>query len=491
MALINFYKDYDIWVLGNNRLAAKTCQAEWIGVKEFVSIYLLEGHELLEAGKPSDFCDITGTAYTNGAAFENATDEFFAGVLVPTIQGTVSLGSLPDVQNTTVTPLLANATFTGEWVDASVFGTVTVSVKSDVGSAVDGLKIEYSCDKANVIQDDHYTIFAGLGKVFTQTPTNRYYRVKYTNGAINQTSFCLESICRTAAIKNSSHRISDSIVGDDDVELVKSVISGLRDDQTFGNAILDNENRVQVSSQPYLYGIAEQSISGHTALLKFGTRSAILANTQSTIWEGTAALYQYLTVAETLSVVSSQAADAALGTGVRTMTLYGEDINFNEISEVITMTGVTPVVTTRSFFRIFRAISSTCGTSRTNVGNITITSSVSALQLVYIPAGDGQTLMTLWTVPLGKVAYITQITASNDSGKGARFSLYTRQMDGGILYPWVIKYRAYLTGGNNVVPFNIPFKITEKTDIEIRFTTDTNAGTTRGGATFELWYENI
>jgi len=110
---------------------------------------------------------------------------------------------------------------------------------------------------------------------------------------------------------------------------------------------------------------------------------------------------------------------------------------------------------------------------------------------MYIPAGDGQTLMTMFTIPAGKVAYLTQITASNDSGKGARFSLFTRLNDGGIIYPWNIKYRAYLVGGNEVIPFNIPFKIPAKTDIEIRFTTPTAAGVTSGGATFELWFEDV
>jgi len=430
--------------------------------------------------------DANGITYASYAIFKSILADFLIQTNTP-----VELLSHVCEGNSSVIPLLANATFTGEWQDSSIYGTVIVGVISDKPSAINGLRIEYSADGINVEQGDSYSIQANNGKTFSFGMANRYIRIVYVNGSENQGSFNLQTIFKTASIKDSSHKLSDNVVGDDDTTLVKAGITGMRDDGIFGNAILDNENRIQVDSQPYSYAIAEGAIAGHTPLLKFGTRSSILANTQSTIWEGTSALYQYLTVAETLSVVSSSANDAALGSGVRTMTLYGEDINFNEISEVVTLTGLTSVVTTKSFFRIFRAISSTCGIGRTNAGNISVTSSVSALQLVYIPAGDGQTLMTLWTVPAGKVAYITQMTASNDSGKGARFSLYTRQMDGGILYPWVIKYRAYLTGGNNVVPFNIPFKIPEKTDIEIRFTTDVNAGTTRGGATFELWYENI
>ena len=52
------------------------------------------------------------------------------------------------------------------------------------------------------------------------------------------------------------------------------------------------------------------------------------------------------------------------------------------------------------------------------------------------------------------------------------------------------RQRGYLVGGINNIPFNIPFRIPAKTDIEVRFLTNVNAGVTSGGATFELWYEN-
>lgn len=395
-------------------------------------------------------------------------------------------------QNSTVEQLAINGVFTGSgWQDTIDYGVLSINVVSDQNSATNGLDVQWSNDGINVTDHDYFTILANTPKTFTFGPAERYFRLVYTNGSLATSTFHLTSLLRRVYVKPSSHRISDSIVGQDDAELVKSVITGLRDDGTFGNTILDNENRIQVSSQPYLYGIAESAIAGHSSLLKFGTRTSIAANTQSLVWEGTNALYTYLTSAEQLKVSSSSAQDGAGGTGILTLTLVGLDGNFNEITETVTMNGITAVTTTNTFIRIFRAYGATSGTSMTNVGNINITNNAGTNQLVYIPAGDGQTLMTMWTVPAGKVAYMTQITASNDSGKGARFSLYTRLNDGGTIYPWAIKYRAYLVGGNNVIPFNIPFKIPAKTDIEIRFTTPTAAGTTAGGATFELWYESV
>jgi len=166
------------------------------------------------------------------------------------------------------------------------------------------------------------------------------------------------------------------------------------------------------------------------------------------------------------------------------------DFQNAEINETITMNGLTAVTTTNSFIRVYRAFGVTCGTSLTNVGTISIKNNAETVTQVVINPNDSQTLMTMWTVPAGKVAYLEGMTFSTDSNKGARVSLFTRLNDG-VLYPWLIKYRAYAFSGNENFYFDIPFKIPAKTDIEIRVTTPASAGVTSCGATFELWYEDI
>ena len=318
----------------------------------------------------------------------------------------------------------------------------------------------------------------------------QFYRIVYTNGSSNQAEFRLNSILKKTNTKPSSHRISDSIINDDDAELVKAVITGERDDGAFSNATLSNSNRLKTVSQQYGYAVSENDIPGHIALFKFGTRTSVAAGVQSTVWEGPTALYVYLTSAQQLKVSSSSANDTALGTGARTLTLVGLDANYDEITEVVTMNGLSVVTTAESFSRIHRAYVTTSGTSYTNIGTITITNNAGTTIQCVIPANDGQTLMTIWTVPRGKKLYITQGSASTNSNKGARVSLFTRQLDGGTLYPWRIRYRSYIFSGNEQFPFNIPFVLPEKTDIQVRVTTPTSAGTTSFGATFEGWYES-
>lgn len=99
----------------------------------------------------------------------------------------------------------------------------------------------------------------------------------------------------------------------------------------------------------------------------------------------------------TASVVSSNAADAAAGTGTQTLFIDGVDDNFNSISETITMNGLTPVISSNSYLHINRMFALVSGTNDTNVGDITATlgSDINAV----IPANVGQTQQAIYQIP--------------------------------------------------------------------------------------------
>ncbi len=128
--------------------------------------------------------------------------------------------------NSTETPLLANAEFVGGIVDTKNYGIIICSPFSDVSSAVDGLVIEFSKNKINWRWNDIYTISANTGKTFSVQPQARWMRVRYLNGIIDQGVFELETQLKPVYIKPSSHRVGDSISPEDDAELSKSVLSG-------------------------------------------------------------------------------------------------------------------------------------------------------------------------------------------------------------------------------------------------------------------------
>ncbi|MEE8598097.1 MAG: hypothetical protein V3S69_00995, partial [Dehalococcoidales bacterium] len=128
--------------------------------------------------------------------------------------------------NSTGTPLGIGGVFTGVYEDTLNYNTITVGLTADESSAADGLVIEWSDDGITMVQDDRFTISPNGGKVYTFSPANRYFRAVYTNGGVAQTIFSLQTILKKGGFKASSHRLKDSVVGDDDAELQKAVITG-------------------------------------------------------------------------------------------------------------------------------------------------------------------------------------------------------------------------------------------------------------------------
>lgn len=131
------------------------------------------------------------------------------------------------IPNSSTTPLGANATFTGDWQDTHGFAEVMVSVNSNVGSATDGVVIEWSSDGITKHEDDVYTKLTNTGKTWSFPANRRYVRIKYTNGSVAQSSFNLETTLKVHASKGSSHRLKDSLVEDDDAIVTKSQIVGI------------------------------------------------------------------------------------------------------------------------------------------------------------------------------------------------------------------------------------------------------------------------
>ena len=122
--------------------------------------------------------------------------------------------------NTTTTPLGANATFTGEWQDVINFQEVNVSIVASHNSATNGLVFQWSADGVNIGDTDVYSYYAANGGTnYTPNPAFRYFRMVYTNGATPQTSFSLQTILRRSVTGGSFHRIDSTLRDDQDARL--------------------------------------------------------------------------------------------------------------------------------------------------------------------------------------------------------------------------------------------------------------------------------
>ena len=124
-------------------------------------------------------------------------------------------------------------------------------------------------------------------------------------------------------------------------------------------------------------------------------------------------LYSFPAAAETLGIVSTDAADnSGSGTGAKTITIYGLDANYAEISEVITLhatDGTVQVSSIALFLRVSHVEVTTTGASGTNEGAITVDNNTSSDILGRIEVAENFSDMCQYTIPANKDGWIASI----------------------------------------------------------------------------------
>lgn len=212
--------------------------------------------------------------------------------------------------------------------------------------------------------------------------------------------------------------------------------------------------------------IAAGLIGGYSHINKFGYTGTD-QNGTATVWDAnsTTAIYPY--PAAGVVTMSSTSGD---DTG-DTVEIQGLDGDYNQVTEEVNIgsTGTT------TFSRIFRARM----TSVTNVGTVTVNQGGSLA--AQIRAGNGQTLMAVYTIPAGKTGYLLKIQGSMDKQNApVVFKLFARPFGNG----FNIKGQWGSQGGNSInYDYPVPLVFPEKTDIRVDVTT---GGTCGNGATFDI-----
>ncbi len=159
----------------------------------------------------------------------------------------------------------------------------------------------------------------------------------------------------------------------------------------------------------FFFEVAKGNIAGHAALHKFGLNADIdAASGFEAIWNGGGDYTGHnATAAEVVTVVSGSVADAAAGTGARTVQIFGLDASYEEQSETVTLNGTTAVDSANSYIRLDRAVVLTAGSGGVNAGAITIAQKVTTANVfVVMPAGYNATMIAATTIPANKVGYL-------------------------------------------------------------------------------------
>lgn len=167
-------------------------------------------------------------------------------------------------------------------------------------------------------------------------------------------------------------------------------------------------------------------------------------------------LYPFQAAAQAHQIVSTSADDAAAGLGVRTVLVQGLGNSHEELNEVVTLNGLTPVALVNQYRRINAATALTvgAGATGTNVGEITVRTTVGAIPQAVIPVGYGRNQCCVYTVPAGYGFWVIDgfaslLDVSNSAGIAAAFQFYGRDNGG----PWISRF--FFSISNMTPTYNI------------------------------------
>lgn len=153
------------------------------------------------------------------------------------------------------------------------------------------------------------------------------------------------------------------------------------------------------------WAIATGKIPGWRAFRQFGMNEDV-DNGSEDVW-AYGGVYAFPTAAAQVSVVSSSAADNPAGTGVGSLLVEGVDASGFALSEVVSLNGLTPVLTVGSYYRVNRITAVAPGSaSTTNYNAGAITATISGGVVGYIEVREGTSHQMIYTVPADYYAMI-------------------------------------------------------------------------------------
>jgi hypothetical protein len=236
-----------------------------------------------------------------------------------------------------------------------------------------------------------------------------------------------------------------------------------------------------VGDIPFYLAIQQGKVPGYSMVNKFGYNSSIGSGAFETIWE-TGDNYPWQSTAVTVDVVSDNTNDDVAGTGARTLKIQGLDGSYNLAEETVDMDGTTTVTTTQTFLRVFRMSVETAGSTGNNEGTITVTYTGGSDVAATVTAGNGQTLMTLYTIPAGYTGYLLSMNIS--SGKDQEMQFKFIQKDNSVANAaFQTKQFLDVRGGQTTVIFNAINVIPQKSDI---YVSGKASSTSSASASFDL-----
>ena len=286
------------------------------------------------------------------------------------------------------------------------------------------------------------------------------------------------------SVVTGTPEVSSTAISQNNAFVTDGVLTGRPDieDATDPNTLFEQVEQKMLGGWPKrIYEHTDLAISkghtkGHRTLYKFGYNPDVNGD-EETVWEQ-GGDYPWLDSAVTMFVSSTSVNDTSGGSGANTILIQGLDENYVEIEETITLNGQTQVTTQLSYLRVYRAFVTLAGSSGTSGGIIYIGSSGATGGVpngtVYANLSIGnQTQIAAYTVPAGHTLYLDEINitaALNLANKRVNASFHTRDFGSNVFRTRFINV---LQSSQLKQLFKYPQDFAEKTDVEIRVSTNT------------------
>jgi len=236
---------------------------------------------------------------------------------------------------------------------------------------------------------------------------------------------------------------------------------------------LTTNSNVPVEPQTdYILEVTKGNVSGHEGVYKFGNNPDIDTGTDpEDVWSY-GGLYTFSTSADIDSFSSSSSSDTFV------IAVFGLDSNWDEVIQLVTLTGQTTTTCGTSMIRVNRMVNASAtaavGTIYCYVNGATVAVGVPTTATdvrAVIDIGYEQTQMAIYSVPAGKTAYIYQITFSMEQAVGVSSGalISVRQRAFGRLLRNVGQF-ALQEGGSSFasIKFTVPVLAEEKNDLLMR-----------------------
>ena len=189
---------------------------------------------------------------------------------------------------------------------------------------------------------------------------------------------------------------------------------------------VENPTQLVRVANPIDLDIAREHNTGQRSFFFFGFNQAV-----GTSWEDihpTGGNINWLTTAGKVEVISTDAADNGTtpGLGVQSVEIHGLSATGVDQTEIILTNGTAAVESTLDYIRVNKMHSETCGTyGGSHQGDITCRVSGGGATLskmtgeegtvdTSVQYGSGEAGNGYWSVPLGKVMYITALEVVTD-----------------------------------------------------------------------------